>query len=186
MTPAEVRVRVTDDKQRDAGRGKARINEETMRALNIEAGDTIAIKGKRTTAAVAWPAFQEDQKSDVIRIDGLVRKNAGVNVNEYVSVTKASVKEAKSIDLALVDMRLNVDKDFINFVKTRLLEFPLVEGDAIFVVILGSAIPFTVVKTEPKGIVMLSGMTSLQVGRYPELSGERREQMMEQLRWHRL
>jgi len=185
MTTEEVRVRIAEGKQRDAGRGKARINEETMRALNIVAGDTIAIKGKRTTAAVAWPAFQEDQKSEVIRIDGLVRKNAGVNINEYVLVTKTSVKEAKSIHLAPVDMRLNVDRDFINFVKSRLLEFPMVEGDAIFVVILGSAIPFTVVKTEPKGTVMVGGTTSLQVGGYPELSGERREQMMEQLRWYR-
>jgi hypothetical protein len=61
----------------------------------------------------------------------------------------------------------------------------MVEGDSIYVVILGSAIPFTVVKTEPKGTVMVGGTTSLQVGGYPELSGERREQMMEQLRWYR-
>jgi transitional endoplasmic reticulum ATPase len=70
----EIRLRVAEAKQRDAGRGKARINDETMRALNIVAGETISIKGKRTTAAVAWPAYQEDQKGDIIRIDDLVRK----------------------------------------------------------------------------------------------------------------
>ena len=86
MTTEEVRVRVAESKQRDAGRGKARINDETMQALNIVEGDTISIEGKRTTAAVAWPAYQEDQKADIIRIDGLMRENAGVSVNEYATV----------------------------------------------------------------------------------------------------
>lgn len=182
---ARVRVRVAELKQRDAGRGKARIDDEAMRSLNIVAGDVISIKGRRETAVVAWPAQQEDQDRNIIRIDGLVRKNAGASINEYVIVTKAGVKEAKSIRLAPVDMRLNMDSDFKNYVKTRLHEFPMVQGDSIFIIILGSAITFTVVKTEPKGIVKLSVKTSLQVEGVPELSAERREKMAEQLRLNR-
>ena len=53
----EVRIRVAEAKQRDAGKGKARIDDEVMHPLNIVAGDIISIKGKRTTAAVAWPAY---------------------------------------------------------------------------------------------------------------------------------
>lgn len=185
MTAADVRVRVAESKQRDAGRGKVRVNDENMRALNIVAGDTISIKGKRTTAAVAWPAYQEDQKADIIRIDGLVRKNAGVTLNDYVTVTKAKAQEAKSIRLAPVDMRLNVDRDFTNSVKMRLLEFPMVQGDAISVVILGSVIPFTVVQTEPKGIVKMGAVTSLHVEGHPKLSAEERERMAEHLRLYR-
>jgi len=159
----EARLKVAEAKQRDAGRGKARIDDEAMRALEIVAGDIISIKGKRMTAAVAWPAYQEDQDRNVIRIDGLLRKNAGVAINEYVLVAKADDKEAASVVLAPVDMRLNVDNDFKNFVKSRLLEFPLVEGDSIFVVILGSAIPFTVVRSKPNGIVKITQSTNLQV-----------------------
>jgi hypothetical protein len=181
----EVHVRVAECKQRDAGRGKARLDDEAMRSLNIVSGDVVSIKGKRETAAVAWPAYQEDQDRGIIRIDGLLRKNAGSSINEYVIVAKARVKEAKSIRLAPVDIRLNVDKDFKNFVKSRLLEFPMVEGDSIFAVILGSAIPFTVVKTEPKGIVKLGVTTSLQVEGDPELSAEMKEKMEEQMRLYR-
>jgi transitional endoplasmic reticulum ATPase len=171
--PREIRVRVAEAKQRDAGRGKARIDDGTMRVLSIVAGDIIAINGKRKTAAVAWPAYQEDQNKNVIRIDGLLRKNAGVAINEYVIITKADVNDAKSVTLAPVDMRLNVDKDFKNFVKSRLLEFPLVEGDSIFVVILGSAIPFTVVRSRPHGIVKISQATSLNVLGEPSVSTKR-------------
>jgi transitional endoplasmic reticulum ATPase len=69
-------------------------------------------------------------------------------------------------------MRLNVDKDFKNFVKSRLLEFPLVEGDSIFVVILGSAIPFTVVRSRPHGIVKISQSTTLNVLGEPSVSAK--------------
>jgi transitional endoplasmic reticulum ATPase len=159
----ETRLRVAEAKSRDAGRGKARIDDETMRALNVMAGDIIEIKGKRTTAAVAWPAYQDDQSKGVIRIDGLIRKNAGVAINEFVTLVPAAVKEAQTVQLAPVDMRLNVDTDFVNFVKSRLLETPLVEGDSVFVVILGSAIPFTVVRSRPHGIIKVTQQTNLQV-----------------------
>jgi hypothetical protein len=181
----EVRLRVAEAKQRDAGRGKARIDDEVMRSLNIVAGDVVSIKGKRETAAVAWPAYQEDQDRNIIRIDGLLRKNAGASINEYVVIAKADIKAASTVTLAPVDMRLNVDKDFKNFVQSRLLEFPLVEGDSIFVVILGTAVPFTVVETEPKGIVKMAQSTSLQVSGHPELAWKEREKMLEELRLYR-
>jgi transitional endoplasmic reticulum ATPase len=159
----EIRLRAAEARQRDAGRGKARIDDESMLALGIVAGDMIELKAKRATAAVAWPAYQEDQGKGMIRIDGLIRKNAGVALNEYVVLRKAVVSEAQSLILAPVDMRLNVDNDFVNFVKSRLVETPLVEGDSVFVVILGSAIPFVVTRARPHGIVKVAQATALQV-----------------------
>ncbi len=159
----EIRLRAAEARQRDAGRGKARIDDESMLALGIVAGDMIELKAKRATAAVAWPAYQEDQGKGMIRIDGLIRKNAGVALNEYVVLKKAVVSEAQSLILAPVDMRLNVDNDFVNFVKSRLVETPLVEGDSVFVVILGSAIPFVVTRARPHGIVKVAQTTALQV-----------------------
>jgi hypothetical protein len=181
----ELRVRVAEAKQRDAGRGKARIDDEVMRSLNIVAGDVVSIKGKRETAAVAWPAYQEDQDRNIIRIDGLLRKNAGASINEYVMITKADIKDASAVTLAPVDMRLNVDKDFKNFVQSRLLEFPLVEADSILVVILGSAIPFTVVRSRPHGIVKITQSTNLQVLGEPELPAEESEKRAGQLSLYR-
>ena len=158
--------------QRDAGRGKARLDDQTMRALNLAAGDVISLRGKRLTAAVAWPAYQDDQNRNIIRIDGLLRKNAGVAVNEYVTVAKAAVSEAAAVTLAPVDMRLNVDEAFQNFVQSRLLDVPFVEGDSLYVVILGSAIPFTVVHTRPSGIVRLIPSTDLQVLSEPSVAAK--------------
>jgi transitional endoplasmic reticulum ATPase len=169
---SEVQLRVGDARQRDVGRGIARIDQKTMQKLGISAGDVIEIVGKRTTSAIAWPAYSEDQNRDLLRIDGFSRKNAGVAINEYVLVRPAKVKTALSITLAPVDMRLNVDEDFTNFVKNRLMERTLVEGDTTLVMMLGHAIPFTVSKTRPHGIVKVTGETKLTILNEPAPEGK--------------
>jgi transitional endoplasmic reticulum ATPase len=134
-----------------------------MEKLNVSAGDVIEILGKRRTSAIAWPAYSEDQGRDIIRIDGFTRKNAGISINEYVVVTKAEVKDALSIVLAPIDMRLNVDEDFTNFVKNRLMERTFIEGDTTLVMMLGHPVQFTVMKTRPHGILRLTYDTKLQI-----------------------
>jgi len=160
---SEVQLKVGDARQRDVGRGIARVNQKTMQKLGISAGDVIEILGKRNTAAIAWPAYSEDQDREIIRIDGFSRKNAGVAINEYVIVRPGKVKNATSVVLAPIDMRLNVDQDFTNFVKNRLMERTFVEGDTTLVMMLGHAIPFTVTKTRPHGIVRMTYETNLQI-----------------------
>ncbi len=169
---SEIQLRVGDARQRDVGRGIARIDQKTMQKLGISAGDVIEIVGKRTTSAIAWPAYSEDQNRDLLRIDGFSRKNAGVAINEYVLVRPAKVKGALSLTLAPVDMRLNVDEDFTNFVRNRLMERTLVEGDTTLVMMLGHAIPFTVTKTRPHGIVKVTAETKLAILNEPAPEGK--------------
>jgi transitional endoplasmic reticulum ATPase len=143
-----------------------------MQKLGISAGDVLEMCGKRTTSAIAWPAYSEDQNRDILRIDGFSRKNAGVAINEYVVVRPAKVKNALSLTLAPVDMRLNVDEDFTNFVKNRLMERTLVEGDTTLVMMLGHSIPFTVTKTRPHGIIKVTAETKLTILNEPTPEGK--------------
>ncbi len=168
---SEVQLRVGDARQRDVGRGIARVDQQTMQKLGISAGDVIEIVGKRTTSAIAWPAYSEDQNREIIRIDGFTRKNAGVAINEYVVIKPAKVKGALNVTLAPVDMRLNVDEDFTNFVRNRLMERTLMEGDTTLVMMLGHAIPFTVTKIRPHGIVKVTAETRLSILNEPTPEG---------------
>jgi transitional endoplasmic reticulum ATPase len=168
---SEVQLRVGDARQRDVGRGIARVDQRTMQKLGISAGDVIEIVGKRTTSAIAWPAYSEDQNRELIRIDGFTRKNAGVAINEYLVIKPAKVKGALNVTLAPVDMRLNVDEDFTNFVRNRLMERTLIEGDTTLVMMLGHAIPFTVTKTRPHGIVKVTAETRLTILNEPTPEG---------------
>lgn len=160
---SEVQLKVLDSRQRDVARGIARIDQITMQKLGVSSGDVIEFSGKKKTSAIAWPAYSEDQDPSVMRIDGFLRKNAGVSINEYVVVRKAEVKNALSIVLSPVDMRLNVDEAFANFVKNRLMDRTFVEGDKTPVMMLGHSVQFTVAKVQPQGIVKMTQDTILQI-----------------------
>ncbi len=160
---SEVQLKVLDSRQTDVARGIARIDPRTMQKLGVSSGDIIEFSGKKKTSAIAWPAYSEDQDPDIMRIDGVLRKNADVSINDYVVVRKAEVKNALSIVLAPVDMRLNVDEDFANFVKNRLIDRTFVEGDTTSVMMLGHSVQFTVAKMQPQGIVKMTHDTTLKI-----------------------
>jgi len=159
----EAQLRVADAKQRDVGHGKVRIDNSTMRKMTVTAGDFVEIRGKKTTTAVVWPAYTEDQGQDIIRMDGLLRRNAGVALNEYVNVRKGEVKEAQSIVFSPTDVRLNIDDEFVGFVKRRFVDMPFVEGDTAMLSIFGSAVPLVATRTKPKGPVRITENTLVQV-----------------------
>ncbi|MEM3072413.1 MAG: CDC48 family AAA ATPase, partial [Candidatus Bathyarchaeia archaeon] len=107
--------------------------------------------------------YAEDQDQEIIRMDGLLRRNAGVALNEYVTVRKADVSEALSITFAPTDVRLNVDDEFISFVHRRFMDMPFVEGDMAMLSIFGSAIPLIVVRARPRGPIKIGSNTKIQV-----------------------
>jgi transitional endoplasmic reticulum ATPase len=163
LSSRESSLRVADARQRDVGHGKVRIDNETMQKLGITAGDFVEIHGKKMTVAVAWPAYAEDQGQEIIRMDGLIRRNAGVALNEYVSVRKADVKEAQAIVFAPTDVRLSVDEEFVSFVKRRFMDMPFIEGDMTLLSIFGSAVPLVVTRTRPHGAVKITETAHVQV-----------------------
>ncbi len=163
MSSKEVSLRVADARQRDVGHGKVRIDNDTMQKLGITAGDFVEIHGKKMTVAVAWPAYAEDQGQEIVRMDGLIRRNAGVALNEYVSVKKAEVKDAQAIVFAPTDVRLSVDEEFVSFVKRRFMDMPFIEGDMTLLSIFGSAVPLIVTRTRPHGAVKIGETSHVQV-----------------------
>ena len=160
----QVQLRVAEAKHRDVGKCRARLDPHYMEQIGVQPGEVIEIMGKRTTAVTAWPADDEEEDTDIIRIDGQTRKNASVGLNDLLNVRKAESKAAKSITLMpIVDSTITVDKEFCEFVKGRLKGFPMSEGDEISVVILGNSMDFKVQKVSPKAIVRVERSTKLAI-----------------------
>ncbi|RLI41249.1 AAA family ATPase, partial [Candidatus Bathyarchaeota archaeon] len=175
----EVELRVSEIRQHEAGRGRVRIDDIAMAKLGITPGDIVEIVGRRRTAAVAWPGYTEDRGRNIIRMDGWTRKNAGVSVGDKVVVRKADVKIASIVRLAPMSMTLTVDENFKAYIKKRLIERPLVEGDVVQIPVLGQTIPFVVVTTKPSDVVIVTEETQLfvlekpvEVGRIPKVTYE--------------
>ncbi len=158
-----IELKVGDARQRDIARGIARIDQKTMDQLGVSAGRVIEIIGKKTTAAIAWPAYAEDQHKGIIRIDYLIQKSAEAETDGIVAIERAEVKDASHITLTPADMHISVDEDFTSFVKDRLMERPFVEGDRTLVMLLGHPVHFVVTKTDPEGVVKMIYDTELQV-----------------------
>ena len=158
-------LRVKEAKKYEATRGKVRIPERVMRMLGIEPGDVIEIIGRRNTVAIAWPAFPEDEGDDIIRMDGIVRKNAEVSVDEKVIVRPAAVKPATQVKLSLGTSTIEISRSesSLRAIKRRLLDYAVVEGDIVPLQLLGSLALFYVIQTRPSGPVIITEKTRLMI-----------------------
>ena len=155
-----IQLKVAEAKARDVGKRRARVSNNMLELLQATAGDIVELIGKRSTVAIIWP--DDDIEDGIIRIDGQTRKNAGVSISDMINVRRIEAKAARSITLTPLS-KINPDKEFGEFVKNRLKCMPLVEGDEVSVIILGSSIEFKVVKVTPKTIVRVEPTTKLSI-----------------------
>ncbi len=170
--PREAILRVEKAAQRDNGKRRVRIDLNVMRRLGIEPGDVVEIEGKRKTVAIAWPSLPEDQGRNIIKMDGVLRKNANVNLGDKVIVRKAKVRPAIRVRLAPTTHTLSVDEGFKNYVKKKLKGMPLVEGDLIVVPVLSQEIYLTALMTKPKGPVIITDDTIIEILEKPVSSAQ--------------
>ena len=92
-----ITLKVIEAKSYDAGRGIARIDPEIAYDLGLQTGDVIGIEGAKRTAALVWPGYPEDGNTGLIRIDGTVRRNAGVSIDDKVQIRKIHTAPAEKI-----------------------------------------------------------------------------------------
>ena len=160
-------LKVAEAEHRDIGRFIVRIDAMSMEKLGVRTGDIIQIKGKRITAAIAWPAYQGDKGREIIRMDGRIRRNAGVSLSEKVEVTKANEEPARNVTLAPTSVPIRPEPRFEEFVKRKLLNCPVTLQDTVFIPILGRAIPFKVTSLKPGGTVVVQHSTILTIAEKP-------------------
>ncbi|MBZ0094874.1 MAG: CDC48 family AAA ATPase, partial [Sulfuricella sp.] len=98
-----------------------------------------------------------------VQLDGLSRGNAGVALDDVVSVQKVVAQPAQRIVLSPTATGLS-DRD-LQYIGTRLDGLPVVEGDRIRGTLFGSrSLDFLVRETSPKGPVLIASPTLLTVG----------------------
>ena len=159
--------------QSEVGLGRARIDSITRKKLSADVGDIIEILGKKKTAAKVFRAANEDEGLGVIRIDGMIRGNAGVSIGEKVVVTKAETQIAQKIIVAPKipqGKRVRFGQGVEGLFKKGLLNRAVVKGDEIIIpniALMGGFLPFVVVSTTPSGVVQVTEATELAVKTEP-------------------
>jgi transitional endoplasmic reticulum ATPase len=159
-----IELRVLESKARDANRPVVRIDPEAMERAGIVVGDVVEIVGRRRTAAKVWNGLSEDRGKGVIRMNSILRKNADVSLNEIVKVRKTEPKPAAFVKLAPVSMTIAVDANFLQYIKQRLREYVVVEGDMLQIYVLSQPLTFQVVQTKPaNAVLIITDDTQIQI-----------------------
>jgi transitional endoplasmic reticulum ATPase len=158
-------VTVKEAAHDDAGRGIARVSIEVMKKLGLVSGDVIEIQGKRKAAAIVWPGFAQDTGYNILRIDGNVRGNAGTGIDEKVRIRKSEAEYARKIVVQPTQpIRLVGGEQYL----ARVLRGrPVIEGQAVRVDVIGNAITLVISKVAPKGMVIVTDDTEIELKEEP-------------------
>ena len=125
-----VKLKVVEALQDDAYKGIARLDSEVMRELGVKRGDIVLIKGNRETVAIVDRAYPADVGEGILRIDGILRRNARTGIGDMVSISKSNVKEAKKIVIAPAQKGIMVQGD-PDGLRNGLLGRAVVKGDLV-------------------------------------------------------
>ncbi len=165
-----LKLKVSEAWSKDVGRGIARIGPEDLEKLDLAIGDLVEVAGKRLTVCKTMPAAKEMRGQSRIQIDGLLRENAGVGLDEFVKVRKTTCPPAERVVLAPANVRPS-ERD-LDYIAGLLDHLPVMEGNRIRATLFGSRwADFRVEKTTPKGAVVIHPSTELVIGS-PQQAGE--------------
>jgi len=126
----EMILKVQEALQEEAYKGIVRIDSQTMRQIDARAGDIVEIEGGRKTVGIVDRAYPSDIGQAIIRMDGIIRRNAKTGIGENIKVRKADVREAKSIMIAPAQQGVMIQANPEIF-KQGLLGRAILKGDII-------------------------------------------------------
>ncbi|MFO7925367.1 MAG: CDC48 family AAA ATPase [Halobacteriota archaeon] len=170
-----MRLTVKPLKQKDAGRGLAAIDRAAMEELELENGDYIVIDGGDSRAvARVWPGYPEDQSRGVVRIDGRLRQEADVGIDDKVQIEPADVNPAKQVTVAL-PQNLRIRGNIGPHIRDKLSGQAVTTGQNVpFSLGLGplsaqsgQRIPLRIANTDPSGTVVVTDSTEIKISEKP-------------------
>ncbi|PSQ07676.1 AAA family ATPase [Halobacteriales archaeon QS_6_71_20] len=160
-------------KQKDAGRRLAAIDRVAADELDLSGGDYIRIEGESTAIARVWPGYPEDDNTGVARIDGQLRQEAGVGIDDRIAVEAADVEPAERITIAL-PQQFGIRGNVGSIIRDKLSGQPVTQGQTIrFPLGLGlmgggsQAVPLKIASTQPSGTVVITDATEVDISEQP-------------------
>ncbi|TMI34483.1 AAA family ATPase, partial [Candidatus Bathyarchaeota archaeon] len=163
MPEKTLTLRVADAYQRDVGRGIARVDPKVVDELGLTSGDVIQIVGKKKTTALSWPGYESDHGKGTIRIDGYLRNNAGVSIDDKVTIRKIEAKIAQRVTLAPTEpLRIVGGEEYLSQILEGRV---LARGDYVPISVMGRKIDLVVTSTTPTAeAVIVTDQTQVTVG----------------------
>ncbi|MEM0145890.1 MAG: CDC48 family AAA ATPase [Conexivisphaerales archaeon] len=156
----EFKLKVVEALPRDVGKYRVRISDKLIKLMQLKKGDVITIAGKSLTAAYVLPHYEKDIQT--IKIDNIIRQNAGAEIGDNVTIKRADIQEALDIQVELNNKSLKLDKKALEAIfKKNLSGVPVIENNIIETKFMGKTIAFLAISTNPKGAVKIGSKTKI-------------------------
>ncbi|HEY3365447.1 MAG TPA: AAA family ATPase [Symbiobacteriaceae bacterium] len=168
-----LRLRAAEALPGDMHRGVARLSTAAMTYLHVSTGEVVQVTGLRATVARAVPA-DSGMPSRLVLIDGATRQNAGIGLDEEVTVQKLGALPARAVVLTPMDGRGQpLGDEILPSLGKRLLDCALIAGDTVALPrFSGEPMLFTVTGTSPKGAVIVGPDSNIRLAQV-EVDGTR-------------
>ena len=131
----EIELKVAEAVQDDVDKGIVRVDTTFMQQISVRPGDFVELEGERKTVAIVDRAYPGDIGLNIVKMDGITRRNAKTGIGEVVKIRRADVKEAKKETLAPARKGILI-RGSAELFKQGLLGRSVVKGD---IVALGGA-----------------------------------------------
>ncbi|TFG96028.1 AAA family ATPase, partial [Candidatus Thorarchaeota archaeon] len=161
-----MRLKVAAAMPKDQGRNIIRLNSDVRSHLGIRSGDFVLLKGTKETVAICWPSMKEDEVLDMIRMDGLIRLNAGVKLGETIEVSKVIVPDAKRLTLA-PNQPVRFRPDDAQRLKQMILNRPITRGDIIQIMTPGGGLQLMATHVSPGKFGKITPETDIDLSNEP-------------------
>ena len=164
MVQKELSVGIQTGYLSDKGKGIARLDVNSMRHIHLSSGDIIEIQGKRRAYSKCLSRLDNNYDDGVLNIDGLIRKNAGVEIGNRIYIKKISPSEAEKIVVAPLEIMPLVEESDI---KEATIGIPMITGDNIVFENMNEFLFFRVVQTVPSNnVLIVTPRTTFQIEDY--------------------
>ena len=195
LLQVSIPLRVAKAIPSDVGHGRVRVPLHLCPSLS--AGDIVEIipqdcaEGSKSTQGIVWRCRPIDDELGVVRIDGIIRKNAGISLGDRVSLAKVEPRPCELLVISPSTGRsekVAFKNDISGFARRGLKKRPFVVGDRVFIpglTIFNEAFPFEVVDTLPEDeivvvnpdteIIVLENSDPFRELQYPECEVEPEE-----------
>lgn len=158
---SEITLRVAEAPQNLVGRGIAVIDPKVIQDQGWQSGDVVEIKGKQKAYAKVWPSQTVEYGRGLIRIDGFIRSNTGVGIDERVTVRRVEAKQATSLTLYPTEPLRIVGAEgyLVQLMEGRVIT----QGSSITINIMGRRVDLMITKVEPRAdVVIVNSGTKIQ------------------------
>ena len=151
---------VAEANSKDVGRRIARVDPIAQELMELTSGDAIEVSsnGKKTTL-LNWQGYPEDSGSGLIRIDGYIRNQLNVGVDDKVEIKKVEVNDAQSVTLRPTERLRIIDAE--RYLANMVEGFVVTKGDFIPLSIMGQRTDFVIWSTNPAGPIIIKKSTKI-------------------------